>query len=642
MSFASVTGELEERFAELGLSLKTGWYAGIVLYAVAGSVVVIVGLVEPESYSTGFLVVGWLALAMAVLSVLGLRFVPDAPWATHARVVIGLALQIAGAAMVGDARQSFVLFPLLSIVPTVIYFGWRVAVPYATVGIGFVFVACVTLDGPYAWQMAIGACMTLLAVELAAMVVQTRTRSLAVRNRELAYTDALTGIANVRKLREQLAAKLTSKPVQPLALYAIDLDNFKLVNDLFDHRTGDEVLQAVARELSAVAGADDLVARRGGDEFAVLVSNPGERDLAALRGDLTAAIARARKRVCPAVTPSGGVAFVCVELGDSVGSALRRADEALHIAKLSDRDSREQRPGTAARPVLAQRRIEPIAPSPAETTAKLRCARRLLAHVGFTGAIALLAAGVLLAGPAGVAPVSLLAATGLIAVLCFGRPFAGIYLVSSLALYIGLTLAGDFAYAETRIACATVAMLGTAGLLSKVRTVSSRYIAQNWELSQTDELTGLANTRATRARVNDALARVKRGGPRPAIVAIDLDGFKRVNDEFSHTLGDQMLVAVARAIAENVRLGDLVARRGGDEFIVLIEDADAEDVDLVVARLREAVAAARTRVCPDLAATSGIGAVRWTQNESASDFLRRSDVALHAEKSGTRGLAAVG
>ena len=59
-------------------------------------------------------------------------------------------------------------------------------------------------------------------------------------------------------------------------------------------------------------------------------------------------------------------------------------------------------------------------------------------------------------------------------------------------------------------------------------------------------------------------------------MAIDLDGFKQVNDVYSHSTGDQVLVAVARTVTERVRIDALVARRGGDEFVVVLEDADPQ------------------------------------------------------------------
>jgi diguanylate cyclase (GGDEF)-like protein len=74
------------------------------------------------------------------------------------------------------------------------------------------------------------------------------------------------------------------------------------------------------------------------------------------------------------------------------------------------------------------------------------------------------------------------------------------------------------------------------------------------------------------------------------IVAIDLDEFKQVNDVYSHTTGDRVLIAVARAVSERVRLEELVARRGGDEFTVVINDADPEYADAVVQRIADAIA----------------------------------------------------
>jgi diguanylate cyclase (GGDEF)-like protein len=104
----------------------------------------------------------------------------------------------------------------------------------------------------------------------------------------------------------------------------------------------------------------------------------------------------------------------------------------------------------------------------------------------------------------------------------------------------------------------------------------------------------------------------------------------------SHSTGDQVLIAVARAVSERVRLDELVARRGGDEFVVVINDAEPHYAEAVVQRIDDAIARARRRICPDLRPTACVTSVTWRPGETPADFLREADIALHDEKARSR------
>jgi len=108
-------------------------------------------------------------------------------------------------------------------------------------------------------------------------------------------------------------------------------------------------------------------------------------------------------------------------------------------------------------------------------------------------------------------------------------------------------------------------------------------------MAQYDELTGLPNRACFRDRLDTALARVRRNGGRVALLYVDLDRFKQVNDTYGHSGGDQLLRAVADRLTHCVRDTDTVARLGGDEFVVLLESiAEAEDARRVVDKIRAA------------------------------------------------------
>jgi len=105
----------------------------------------------------------------------------------------------------------------------------------------------------------------------------------------------------------------------------------------------------------------------------------------------------------------------------------------------------------------------------------------------------------------------------------------------------------------------------------------------------TDPLTGLSNRRAYDAEVSRRIQGLSRGLPNLCLVLIDLDHFKHVNDSLGHTAGDQFLKQAGTALASSVRNQDLVARFGGDEFVVLISNLAEETALLVVERIRASI-----------------------------------------------------
>ncbi|HSD79677.1 MAG TPA: sensor domain-containing diguanylate cyclase, partial [Solirubrobacteraceae bacterium] len=104
-----------------------------------------------------------------------------------------------------------------------------------------------------------------------------------------------------------------------------------------------------------------------------------------------------------------------------------------------------------------------------------------------------------------------------------------------------------------------------------------------------DDLTGLANRALCRDRLEQAAARAARTGTTAAVLAVDIDGFKTVNDRCGHAAGDAVLVALAGRLASAVRPADTVARMGGDEFLVVCEDVDERTALALAHRVAEAV-----------------------------------------------------
>lgn len=103
--------------------------------------------------------------------------------------------------------------------------------------------------------------------------------------------------------------------------------------------------------------------------------------------------------------------------------------------------------------------------------------------------------------------------------------------------------------------------------------------------AMTDELTGLFNRRAAEARLEEEMARAKRHGDGFALAMLDLDYFKAVNDRYGHTVGDEVLKAVASRIQDGLREVDWVARWGGEEFLVFLRNADLREAVFILERL---------------------------------------------------------
>jgi diguanylate cyclase (GGDEF)-like protein len=257
-------------------------------------------------------------------------------------------------------------------------------------------------------------------------------------------------------------------------------------------------------------------------------------------------------------------------------------------------------------------------------------------HLPWLAAYGLLALQIALAGAAGTALLDLIPAIVVYGFLVFKPRTAALYMVLGQGMYGAFAIAGGFDGGVARTVITTVVVAVVGGLVAKLRLVTVRFARTNRELSELDALTGVANLRALQGRVADTIERAASQQLRPVVVAIDLDEFKQVNDVHSHSTGDRVLIAVARAMSERVRLDELVARRGGDEFAVVINDADPEYADAVVERLADAIARTRSRICPDLPATASVAAVAWQPGETPADLLHSANIALHARKAESR------
>ena len=149
-----------------------------------------------------------------------------------------------------------------------------------------------------------------------------------------------------------------------------------------------------------------------------------------------------------------------------------------------------------------------------------------------------------------------------------------------------------------------------------------------------DPLTGLANRTLFEERLKAVLARDSRTGASSAVLFLDLDGFKEVNDNLGHAAGDEVLRTVAKRLASAVRPADTVARIGGDEFVVLVEGASNESVAQLVLRLKAVVGEPMQTL--DLKVGVSVGAaLAVAGGRSPQELLSAADQAMYAAKAGS-------
>ncbi len=157
--------------------------------------------------------------------------------------------------------------------------------------------------------------------------------------------------------------------------------------------------------------------------------------------------------------------------------------------------------------------------------------------------------------------------------------------------------------------------------------------AQNQHLAHHDALTTLPNRTLLNDRLDLALAAARRSGGGLAVLLIDLDRFKEINDTLGHDTGDLLLCQVGERIHEALREIDTVARLGGDEFVVLLPDAGVEDAVTVAERLLVELHETFVVQGLDLAVEASIGvACHPEHGETSGDLLRHADVAMYAAK----------
>jgi diguanylate cyclase (GGDEF)-like protein len=159
-----------------------------------------------------------------------------------------------------------------------------------------------------------------------------------------------------------------------------------------------------------------------------------------------------------------------------------------------------------------------------------------------------------------------------------------------------------------------------------------------WALARRDELTGVGNYRALHERLAAEIARHQRHGREFALVLLDLDGFKQVNERFGHLEGDRLLAEIGSSLRKELRREDAVFRQGGDEFAVIVPEVNAEEAGEVVKRLQGRVVRrgfGSDELRPVTAATGF--AMFPADGRTVDELLGVADADLFSSKPGERG-----
>ncbi|MEZ4462870.1 MAG: sensor domain-containing diguanylate cyclase [bacterium] len=160
-------------------------------------------------------------------------------------------------------------------------------------------------------------------------------------------------------------------------------------------------------------------------------------------------------------------------------------------------------------------------------------------------------------------------------------------------------------------------------------------------LAHHDALTGLPNRLLLQARMEHTLERAQRQARPAAVMYIDLDQFKPVNDAFGHAEGDSVLIEVGKRLSAIVRAQDTVARLGGDEFVVLLDEySSVDDVGLVAHRILEALSQPFNVATKPITVGGSIGVAIFPEDaQTADDLLKCADKAMYEAKLAGRGTA---
>ncbi len=472
--------------------------------------------------------------------------------------------------------------------------------------------------------------------------------------RNTSLKDDLTGLFNRRGLLKQAAPyfDFARRQKESLLLLFIDLDGMKRINDEFGHNEGDNALIKTAEILNRTFRSSDIIARLGGDEFTVLVTDPNtNKDDAITRLDENLNAYNEAETRGIKLAFSIGVAQLEPERMTCFEELLEQADQAMYKQKRLKRLRGAERNPT---------------PKPIDATGdswSLIAAKSV--PLAFSAGSKLFSAG---------RGTFDNAAIGMAVVSTDGSWLQANDAMCKLVGYSEqelratsfqkLTHRDDLRHVQSHIQRVlegyiqsheqekryiherghTVWVLWHVSLLKDSETGSKRLFFQVQDISDRkkaeekltqDTLTGLPN----RARFHDLLKmRIARKSIHKdrqyAVLLLDVDRFKFVNDTLGNASGDQLLVQIAHRVKTCMRQNDVLGRVGGDEFAVLLDDVTGEEeASSVATRIQQAMAISFNLPGQEVYTTLSIGiAVGSDPGEQVSDTLRDAETAMHRAK----------
>lgn len=198
-----------------------------------------------------------------------------------------------------------------------------------------------------------------------------------------------------------------------------------------------------------------------------------------------------------------------------------------------------------------------------------------------------------------------------------------------------LTTGAIFLLSETIVAIALAAVLSFySSYMRRSISAFNEQAEQMTELAHTDPMTGLANRRWLMEQLRREFSRARRHRRPLSLLYLDLDGFKAINDRFGHLFGDEVLTGTGRALKAVLRSTDLLARIGGDEFVVLLPETGIEGAHNVTAKLRKALTAYGQQLGPAVPTLSFCAGVSQLHPDDLTidDILSRADEAQYLAK----------
>lgn len=154
------------------------------------------------------------------------------------------------------------------------------------------------------------------------------------------------------------------------------------------------------------------------------------------------------------------------------------------------------------------------------------------------------------------------------------------------------------------------------------------------ELARTDELTGIANRRYFNNVLYGEIKRSNRYGGSLALILVDIDLFKKINDSYGHDIGDKTLVKLSKCLSENIRNSDTIARWGGEEFAIILVETTRQDAIQTAEKLR--IAVEQLQFDEGFTITASFGVAERLQGESYSSWFKKADNAIFMAKSNGR------